>query len=222
MDTEINNAEKKIIKFEADSETIEIFQVFSLDFLTFIRLNPEKWKILENLKENGNEKAGYIIKYIDSFSPGDLFNEKRNTFLGNANHTSMFITSHGAIDLKWSDFEIKESSFLVKFSCEIFLHKKIFTKYIRQLIDFKAGSVLRKKFIDNILNEWLKERGYKLRRYNDEKGRYYSVSSIVMHNEEKFVVPEGEKREYRRLYDRGTLRLSNEATGVYSYEIVKL
>lgn len=220
-----NNTETNLLKLENDAETMEVFQEFALDFFTFIRLNPEKWKVLEKLKENGNEKAGDIIKYINSFSPGVLFNEKREAFLKNAKNTVLLVTPYGALDLKWSDFDFvtEKSLNLVKFTCEILIHKEIFSEHIYKLLYFRHDSPLRKKFLEQIVDVSIREKGWKLKRQQDTKGHYYEISSVVSFNEKKFEIPEEQERNFRRqnrLSRHSEIFIAQEGFGTYQYEIV--
>ena len=208
-----NNPDLKLLKLEADAETFEVFETLALDFLAFIRLNPEKVGVLKKLEAEGNETAGRIVQYFDSPSPGMLLQEKRDVFLNRAKNTKLFSTYWGSFDLAWSDFVVKES--IVTFSTEMFAHNFILTGDIDGILRFSNKSAVKKSLFETVLPAFLKSKGFKLKRLKGDSGHYYQAIAVVFHDIET-VKPSAENKL------RQPRNYAKQASATYEYEIVVL
>lgn len=212
--------DKALIDAEERDQVVEIFEELFSDFIVFMRLNKDGVQKLTKLAQSGNEKAEQILKYIQGFSDKEndqlrmeVLEKRREEFLKGSKHSKFFKTAWCDLDVKWEEPKIVNGC-SVKFTLETMFHYQTAVRTAREIMEMYASTPLRKRFLQDILDVWLKEKGYKLKRYKDTEGHYYQ-EQIITYEDRKMAgpVPDNGRRSKDTVL---------QAKGVYEYEIVPL
>lgn len=155
---------------DLDEQSFEIIKTFIPEFYEYLRLKPQAVNSLMALHRDGNDKAGEIITYLVGTpkSPLALIEDSQSKDLYDRKYPGPTTYS-----LTWSAFRIEDSdksNMRIEFDLEALFKKETEVQYAKwYFIDAKEGSAFRENFLLNEVSEWLKEKGFKLRRSNPIK-----------------------------------------------------
>lgn len=154
---------------DLDEQSLEIVKTFIPEFYDYLRVKPRAVNSLMALHRNGNDKAGEIITYLigigASKSPLAFTEGSRSKDMTHKNYPGTT-----RYRLTWSAFRIQDSNknkMQIEFDFEVLFQEEAEMYHVRRhFLQAKEGSAFREDFLLKEVSEWLKEKGFKLRRAN--------------------------------------------------------
>lgn len=155
---------------DSSNNSLELINEFLPNFYEYLRSQSGSIDSLLRLHKNGNDKASEIIKYLTGTPPvpcviGDISNQMN---LRQVHHKGI-----SNYNLNWSCFSINdliESQICVEFDFEAnFDEEESFYMINQYIITAGHNSEFRNRFLLNTVIQWLKEKGFRLRRSNLKK-----------------------------------------------------